>query len=184
MRLDDIDFCVVDDIVDWRNSVRSSLRTSGITTVDSQIRFWKSLRNNQSIKYFAIMEDKEDPKEGDPPYDILGIGGLVNIEWANGIGEIAILLNPKFKNKGLGKEVVDLLLEEGFDNMGLRTIYGECYACSPALQFWQKLAKARDWYTTVLPRRKLWYGRLHDSFYFSIEAEKIKHARLVLKAGD
>jgi len=177
MRLDDLSLITVDDMVDWRNAVRSSLRTSGITTLASQLDFCEKLSDNDSIRYFAIV-DEVDPEV------VVGMGGLVNIEWSNGIGEIAILIDPKFKKRGFGKQAVDLIIEEGFDNMGLKTIYGECYACSPALNFWRKMATSRGWKTTILPRRKLWYGRLHDSFYFSIEAEKIKYARLVLEARD
>jgi len=184
MRLDDLGFADMDDVVDWRNAVRSSLRTFGVNTSDDQYKFWKSLKRRDDIKYYAILEDREKKVEDELSYDIIGVGGLTDIQWANGIAEIAILLNPKFRGNGHGEAVVDLILAEAFENMGLKTVYGECYACSDAINFWQRMAKKREWYTTTLPRRKLWYGRLHDALYFSIEAEPIQYARAVFKTRD
>jgi len=181
MRLDELNYVLVDDVVDWRNGCRESLRTSGITSTDTQLRFYNSLKNRSDIKYYSILEEKDSYEEGGNKNNIIGVGGLVNIEWPNRIAEIAVLLNPVFRGQGKGKDAVNLILDEAFDNMGITTVYGECYSCSPALDFWSDMAKKEKWYTTVLPKRKIWNGKMYDSLYFSIDAEPMgKYARLVL----
>jgi len=184
VRLDDLAYIAVDDVVDWRNEVRESLRTSGISTTDRQLKFCNSLKGRDDIRYYAVLEDKHPVPEEGPTIDAIGVGGLVNIQWDNSIAEVALLLNPRFRGKHLGEAVVDMLLEEAFDNMGLRTVYGECYFCSPAKTFWHRLIEKNKWYATVLPKRKMWNGRLYDSIYFSIDAEPIKYAPLILEAGN
>jgi len=105
--------------------------------------------------------------------ELVGMGGLCGIQWENRLAEISLILDPYVCCKGLGSEAVDLLLLEAFGNMGLKTIFGECYMCNPAWQFWKKMKTKYSGQETILPNRKLWEGRYYDSLYFSIDADSI-----------
>ena len=63
------------------------------------------------------------------------------------------------------------MLEKGFNELGLKTIYGECYGINPAIGFWMDIIQKYKAETATLPNRKLWNGDYHDSLYFSIDKE-------------
>lgn len=100
------------------------------------------------------------------------MGGITNIQWENGIGEISLIINPGLRDSGHGSEAVGLLLNEAFNNMGLKTVFGECYSCSEATAFWiNQTRKYNGVGGIVLPNRKLWQGKHYDSLYFSIDCD-------------
>ena len=82
--------------------------------------------------------------------------------------EISLILDCKRRGKGFGSRAVAMILETGFGCMGLKTIYGECYECNPAIEFWKKVTENHGGYCTLIPRRKLWQGQLYDALHFSI----------------
>jgi RimJ/RimL family protein N-acetyltransferase len=144
----------------WRNTVREGLRTPHLLTESQQEDFYQSIVCDSSMpmRYWAVRH---------PGHGFVGMVGLVDIAWEAGIAEISLITDPALRGQGIGSGALELLLHEGFDNMGLRTIYGECYKSNPALGFWERMAERRGAYTTTLPRRKLWGGKLWDSLYFS-----------------
>jgi len=99
------------------------------------------------------------------------MGGITNIQWENRIGEISLIVRPFKRGKGRGIEAADLLLAEAFGNMGLKTVFGECYMCNEAWHFWKKIKEMYGGLETILPNRKLWKGTFYDSYYFSIDAD-------------
>lgn len=145
----------------WRNEFRQSLRTPFLLTEKMQQDFYLGLNGNARMRYFAICESKT-----------IGMGGLVGIEWENRLAEISLILAPEERGKGYGKKAVELILHEGFNNMNLANIYGECYMCNPAVDFWAKICSRYNAYTTYLPQRKFWNGKYHDSLYFNIGGDK------------
>ncbi len=147
---------------EWRNDTRVSLRTPFLLTEKMQEDFYFNLSRDARMRYWAI--------EGEAV--TVGAGGLVGIEWENRIAEISLILDPSKRGKGYGMEAVDLILHEGFCNMNLANIYGECYECNPAAKFWAKVCRKYEAYTTALPQRKYWNGKYYDSLYFNIGGDK------------
>ncbi len=98
------------------------------------------------------------------------MGGITNIQWEYRIGEIGLVIDPQVRCKGFGSEAVKLFLSEAFGNMGLKTVYGECYMCNDAWKFWRKIKEQYGGQETILPNRKLWKGKFYDSLYFSIDS--------------
>ena len=137
----------------WRNEVPEILRTPYPLTQEMQEEFYHKVvcSRNTSSRWWSVYDDK-----------LIGFAGLVNIEWENSLAEISLIMSP-------WQDAVGLILDEGFGNLGLATIYGECYECSPTLDFWRGMVKKYNGYQTILPRRKRWEGRLWDSLYFSFE---------------
>jgi len=159
----------------WRNQCLESLRTPYPLTPEEQSRFFYDVVQNRSSphRYWGVCAEWL-PNAPAEPHDGLyfcGMGGLTYIQWENRIAEISLILSPAVRSKGLGEQAVDLLLAEGFDRMGLKTIFGECYYCNDAHEFWLKITEGFGGYITRLPNRKFWAGQFWDSLYFSIDGD-------------
>ena len=143
----------------WRNAALETLRTPYPLTEEMQLNFYELINSRESPhRYWSIYDNHE----------LIGFGGLTNIEWENGLAEISLIIGATFRGKGLGRRAVNLILDTGFGNMGLKTIYGECYECNPAVDFWGSITKEHGGYITTIPRRKLWQGQLYDALHFSM----------------
>jgi RimJ/RimL family protein N-acetyltransferase len=167
----------------WRNQDLSGLRTSHPLTEEEQEAFYKNVICNSKSphRYWAIKIDGEGEC-----LHFIGMAGLTYIQWENRIAEISLIIGGKVKGdsgmsltisgdwqrKGHGTEAVDLVLERGFKYLGLKTIFGECYYCNPALEFWRKMAAKYNAESTTLPNRKHWDGKHWDSLYFSIDKDE------------
>lgn len=165
MRLDVLTLKQCEQVRLWRNLCPETLRTPYPLTKEQQEEFYQMrvCNSDSPHRYWAIVE----PDDG----DFIGMGGLTYISWPNRIAEISLILDPIQRGKGLGEQAVDLLLEQGFDRMGLKSIYGECYLTHDGWNFWAKIIDKYQAYATKLPNRKFHQGRFFDSMYFSIDAE-------------
>jgi RimJ/RimL family protein N-acetyltransferase len=149
----------VEKVRHWRNNQLEALRTPFLLTEEMQAEFYdKVVCNRQANARFWALRF----------YGLTGMAGLVNIEWENRIAEISLILDPSQTHRGYGTQAVDLVLSEGFNNMNLQNIYGECYLCNPAVDFWRKVIQRYNAKTTILPNRKYWQGKYWDSLYFNI----------------
>jgi len=139
-----------------------------LLTIDNQQEFYDEVTNRYTPhRYFSLYDGP----------DFIGLGGITNIQWENRTGEISLIINPVFRKKGHGGRAVSLLLDEGFNRLGLKTITGEVYLCNKAVAFWENMSELYNGYQTTLPRRKFWDGRYWDSMYFSIGVESFNKVR-------
>lgn len=171
MKLAPLSLNDLETIRGWRNEAREALRTPILLSDGMQADFYRDVicRRDAPHRYWALTG--EDGVLG--RYPLLGMGGLTNIAFENGIAEISLLIDPELSGKGLGRAAVECLLEEAFDRMRLQTVVGEVYHCNSAgVDFWDKVIAAYDAEWTTLPRRKFWAGRLWPSLYFTLTAEK------------
>ena len=144
----------------WRNYARNTLRTTNFSTIDLQEKFIENL-DAKTHRYFSFFNGG----------DLEAFGGLTYIQWENRIAEISLIVDPDLQRTGIGSDCVEQLLDEAFNKLNLKTVFGECYKSNPAHEFWFRVAKKYEGYTTVLPNRKFWEGEYHDSLYFSIDSE-------------
>lgn len=186
MKLEALDLQQVQEVRKWRNEEPQFLRTPYRITQEMQEEFFNNVINDRDSKhrYFAIMgEEKEhltevERIEGDNYWlgsqqliktrEFIGMGGLTNIEWENGCAEISLIINPKYRGKGYGKQAVDLILDEAFKSMRLYSVYGEVYTCGN-IAFWKKVVNKHNGYNTFLLDRKFYKGKSHDSMWFSMK---------------
>lgn len=145
--------------LDWREELPESVRTSYYLTEHDQEKFFEKLSTDSTIRYFNVLNDDKVS---------IGTCGFVNISSENRIAEISISIDPEYRGQGLGKKTIDLLIDHGFNKMNLKTIFGECYYCNPALVFWEKIVEKYGAYKTHLPNRKFFNGEYFASLYFSI----------------
>ena len=148
-------------IVEERAKVPETLRTEILLNTDMQEEWYKSVicNRNSTTRYFIFSDDSDR-----------GYGGIENILWSSGIGEISVLVYEAYRGMGVGRKIVDKILDIGFNTLGLDTLFAECYT-SGAYRFWDKIAEEKKAYRTYLPRRKYWKGRLYDSIYYSFHKD-------------
>ena len=153
----------------WRNDARDTLRTTGFCTIDIQEQFIQNL-DQKVHRYFSFYDGG----------DLVAFGGLTHIQWENRIAEISLIVDPDQQKSGFGSDAADMLLDEAFNKLNLKTVFGECYKSNPAVDFWFRLTEKYEGYKTILPNRKYWNGEYYDSLWFSIDAETY---RAVQRAG-
>lgn len=149
-------------INEWRDNSRETLRTCGFSNY-SNADFLEDNRH----RYLSFYDKAH--KE-----DLLAFGGLTYIQWENRLAEISLIVNPSNRKDGKGSDCVDMLLDEAFNKMNLKTVTGECYECNPGIKFWYRVIDKYDGYKTILKNRKFWDGKYHDSLYFSIDVSGFK----------
>ena len=144
----------------WRNQVLATLRTPYQLTGEMQADYYKNVICNRQTnsRWWSVYSAGA----------LVGFTGLTGIEWENGLAEISLIIKPDVRGSGYGKQTVKLVLDEAFGNMGLKTVYGECYMCNPAVEFWKKVTEEYGGNYTTIPRRKFWRGKLYDALHFSI----------------
>ncbi len=162
----------------WRNENLSALRTPFLLTAEQQEAFYlNTICNRQAnSQYWGIWGDTQILYADDRPIDgakeLIGMCGLENIQWENRLAEISMILNPDYRGKGYGGKAVALLLDQGFNYLNLENIYGECYFCNPAVEFWKTICKRYGAKCCNIPNRKYWNGQYYDSLYFNIARER------------
>lgn len=176
IELGPLDALYMDTIRGWRNNTFGVLRTPYLLTYEQQEDFYRKIvcNRNSNCRYFAIkkMIRREGIKNSFFEGSLIGMCGLENIEWENGLGEISLILGPNYVGKGYGKISLSLILNEGFNFMRLNTIYGECYHTNKNLGFWRKQVKKYNGYEVQLLDRKYFEGKYYNSLYFSFNKEE------------
>ena len=145
----------------WRNQTLQAWRTPYLLTEEMQADFYRDVvcDRNANSRWWGV-HDKHNA--------LIGFTGLTDIEQENGLAQISLIIRPDCRGQGMGGEAVRLVLGEAFGNMGLKTVYGECYMCNPAVGFCKKITDEHRGYYTAIPRRKLWRGKLYGALHFSI----------------
>ena len=144
----------------WRSKTPESWRTPYSLTEEMQADFYRNVvcnRHSNSRWWSVYTAD-----------NLIAFTGLTDIEWENGLAQISIIVMPEVSDLNRNAEIFDMVIEQAFDNMGLSTVYGECYECNPAVEFWKKITDKHGGYYTMIPRRKRWQGQLYDALHFSL----------------
>ncbi len=158
----------------WRNGYLSSGRTPYRLTKEMQSTFYDDVVCNRDSchRYWGIHEDCKDLQPDEECSHLIGMGGIVNIQWENSIGEIGLLIRPTWRNKGCGKQAVSLFLDQAFNHLGLKTVFGECYCSNmDSIKFWLRIIKQYSGRCSELPNTKFWNGKYYNSLYFSIDTK-------------
>jgi RimJ/RimL family protein N-acetyltransferase len=155
-------------IRNWRHQVMETLRTPYMLTAEQQADYYihTICDRRGTTRYWGFWADKVEPMV------LVGMGGIENIQWENRTGEISVLISSQERGKGYGRAAVDAILDQAFNHLNLETVYGECYKCSAAVPFWEKLVDERSGYLTLLPMRKYWNGAYWDAIYFTFYKAK------------
>jgi RimJ/RimL family protein N-acetyltransferase len=160
MNLRALELSDMEYIRQWRNQCLDTLRTPFPLTKEQQEDWYRNeICNRQSrSRFWAITENGS----------LIGYGGIENIQWENSIGEISLLINPKYQGQGYGKQAAVEIITQAFNRLNLHTVFGEVYVTNPAMGFWVAITDAYKGYKTLLPNRKYLDGKHWDSLYFSV----------------
>ena len=174
----------------WRNKCPEALRTPFLLTKEQQEEFYANVvcNRNANARYWGIwVEEKiviaDDDRltstayhfnsVADFKYTFIGMCGLENIEWSNGRAEISIILNPGMQRYGHGKKAFEMLMGKAFHELGLHSIWGECYACNEAFEFWLKMIEAYNAQSSILPVTKFYNGMYFGSKHFTFTKSEV-----------
>jgi RimJ/RimL family protein N-acetyltransferase len=108
---------------DWRNSshVRKSTREYKLLNMINQKNWFESIHqlNPPREIMFGILNKRKS---------LIGVTGLTYIDWKNRHSEISIYLSMKnWQSKPEAKEVINLIMEYGFEELNLHRLYVEIY---------------------------------------------------------
>lgn len=167
-------------LLEWRNMHPEAWRDPRPTTITQQYEWFDGpVSHNPNGRYWGVHKEVNIGEVRLEPIFDLDPGGLIaqseitSIIWESRIGEIGIMVDPNRRRKGLGKELLSATLQMAFSRLNLATIWGECYECNDACNFWLKYVKEWNGYSTILKNRKYWNSKFYDSLYFSWDIENV-----------
>ena len=162
IRLRQIEESDLAQLRDWRNDplIRSRTREFAPLNLLNQKNWWQSLADKQNIMFGICPPENYDE-------DLIGVGGLVHIDWKNRHGEFSYYIGEATKRgKGYGREVAYLLFEYGFRELGLHRIWAEVYSNATEIL---EIDKKLGFKTEGIMRESYWNdGRWWDSHIISI----------------
>ena len=117
----------------WRNSpeVMAYTRGSELLSEKDQERWLERIENDKSIQMFGIQltdmtADAIEFREN------VGTCGLCSISMIHRTAEWSLLIGPEYQGKGYATEAFRLLLNYGFNQIGLQRIWGEIFVNNEA----------------------------------------------------
>lgn len=145
----------------WRNASLDTLRTPFPLTREQQEEWYHTVicDRRSSSRFWAITNKT----------NLVGYGGIENIQWENRIGEISLLIDPSERGHGYGTQAARAILDEAFNRLNLYTVYAECYCNNPAIVFWGKVFENGS--RVLLEDRKYCDGTYFPSYYYSLKRE-------------
>jgi len=150
---------------DWRNSPDIRLRTREyrLLNMPNQEEWFQSLLEKPPENImFGIMEIEKE--------ELIGVCGLAHIDWVNRSAEISIYIGErKYRDKGLGSESIDLLLNYAFDTLNLHRIWAEVYVLPKGYGVPGRLFLDCKFKLDGTLRHTVFrLGKYHDSEFYSI----------------
>ena len=109
---------------EWRNSlhVRKSTREYKLLNMINQKNWFESIHQSNPPKdiMFGILNRRKK---------LIGVTGLTYIDWKNRNSEISIYLSTiNWQTKPEAKEVINLVMEYGFEELNLNRLYVEIFS--------------------------------------------------------
>ena len=148
----------MEDVRIWRNEAMETLRTPFELTEEQQHQYYRDVICNREshTRYWGLWLDD---------VVFVGYGGIENIQWENGIGEISLLVSPHRRGQGIGGKAVEMFLDRAFNHIGLECVWGEVYDCGHR-SFWERQCEKYRSQKVDVPYRKFYNGRHYGSMMF------------------
>lgn len=156
----------------WRNECLNALRTPYPLTKEQQEGFYHITICNRNANSLYRGVTTEIGSGGDTIDMLIGMVGLENIERQNRRAEISIMISPEYRAAGFGEQALDELLRWGFNTENIENIWGECYLCNMAVDFWHNMVVKHRGFKTVMEKTKFYKGSYWDSMMFNFNRER------------
>jgi len=153
---------------EWRNSlhVRKSTREYKLLNLINQKNWFESIHQSNPPKdiMFGILNKRKK---------LIGVTGLTYIDWKNRNSEISIYFSTKnWQAKHEAKEVINLIMEYGFEELNLNRLYVEIFSL---MKENVKLFKKMKFIKEGQLREKIWrQNKWWDTLIFSKLAKEYK----------
>ena len=123
-----VNYSDIESIRHWRNSQIDVLRQASLITCEEQERYFSE----------QIWPDKLSPYPKqvllaiEKNYELIGYGGLVNLNWQDQRAEVSFLLSPKIENSSNERariflSFLGLIQELAFEDLGLSRLWTETF---------------------------------------------------------
>ena len=171
LTLGPLDSTFLETIRHWRNdyAIWQYTRQNDFISDVNQEAWFKRQASDPSIRMYSIrLSDGEKAT-------IVGVCGLIGIDYLNARAEFSIYIAPGYQKRGLGRKAMMILMSHGFENHGFNLIYGETFDGNPAAKMFEGLGF--KWEGT---RRDFYFknGRRIDAHLYSILREEwLNHGR-------
>ena len=122
IHLETLNWDMGEQMREWRNQLKSVCREYRDISTEHQ-KFWFSEYLDQAYSPFpktllwAIYNDDE----------FIGVGGWTYINWHTKRAELTYYLAPEQCGKGYGKAALKLLIDKGFKDLAMHSLYGEVH---------------------------------------------------------
>lgn len=143
-----------------------------VLTLEEEYGWYESQLHDQATRYFTIYAL--------PDYQPIGTINLHQVNTRHHKANLGIMIGePSMRGQGLGTEAVELVVDYGFNAMGLHNIWLTTYEFNIAGQ----RAYAKAGFTEVGRRRQCRYlnGRFWDEIHYDILASEFTRSRLAPK---
>ena len=168
---------------EWRNSKEIMMYTRGseILSDKDQDKWLTRIGEDKSLHFFGIeVEEKSTVPGWKKRPAIVGTCGLSDYSAIHRTAEFSLLIGPEYHRKGYGERALRELLTYGFDNLGLRIIWGETFVGNPAQKLFEKLGFVK---TGVHRERYYKFGKVVDAICFDMKKEEWDDFRAGLRGG-
>ena len=141
----------------WRNDSRiwRWTRQSDLINWEDHLKWFGSIENNPKIKMYMICDE-----EGS-----IGVCGLTSIDMIHRHAEFSLYIDPDKHRRGFATQSLKTLLAHGFENLGLKSIWGETFEDNPAQFLFKKIGMKEEGV-----RREFYFkqGLYWDAILFSM----------------
>jgi RimJ/RimL family protein N-acetyltransferase len=148
----------------WRNDLRDVFRQFETLNMVNQVDWFERVsRDNQNYMY----EIKDDDVT-------IGVCGLTHTNWKDRHSEVSIYIGrPEYRGLGLGKTVLQLLIQEAFEAFGLHRLYAEIYSFNERSVH---LFESCGFELEGRMREAVWSGgQWRDALIYGLLAEEVLH---------
>lgn len=126
---------------------------------------WLERCKDRSVIPLIVKDDNSDS---------CGYVSLSGFDWVSRCAEFSIFIIPEFQKMGIGPKAMRLLLDYGFNTLGLQKIHGECFDYNlRGIKFFQDIGFKT---TGKLVRHYFKNGKLIDAVIISILVEDYREA--------
>ncbi len=110
----------IDFLIKLRNNPKVRFYMANRFPINSELMKEYVSKAYKNKEILLLIVDKRSEK-------LAGLVQLGDYNWPNGRAMLAIVIDPEFQGKGLGKEATELILDHAFNTLGLRKICLEVY---------------------------------------------------------
>ena len=165
---------IPDQAREWRNNPKiwQWCRQNSLLSLGDHEHWLAVIEADPSIKMFGIEMRSE---KGRYP---VGVCGFTSIREPVGSAEFSLYIGPEHQRKGYATKALRALLQHGFADLGLLTIWGEVFEGNPAADIFKDVGITHEGW---LRNRYFKGGKLINSEMISItrqEWDEIENKRL------